>query len=98
MTARSPGFRVTAKRCDQCLFGKNKIVSDRRRSEVLESCIREDRFFICHKSTIRDPTEEACCRGFYDEFPAVGAVQRFGRALKVVRFVDAETGEEVPER
>lgn len=53
-------FKVKKECCGQCLFGKDKIVSNARRRDILEGCARDDSHFICHK------TDDACCRGFYD--------------------------------
>ena len=57
-------LKVKKEKCDQCLFGKDKIVSNVRRAEVLNDCRRDDSYFICHKSTIDGG--DACCRGFFD--------------------------------
>ena len=59
-----PLLRVVSKQCDQCLFSKNKIVSDKRKADLLAKCKQEDTLFYCHKFSTRD--EEVCCRGFFD--------------------------------
>lgn len=53
-------FRVCAEKCDQCLFSKNKIVSYKRRKQILEECQKKDKHFVCHKFN------DVCCRGFFD--------------------------------
>lgn len=53
-------FKVRATRCAECLFGPDKIVSDARRKEVLATCAKKDKHFICHKHA------DVCCRGFFD--------------------------------
>lgn len=57
-------FKVYEERCPECLFGKDKIVSDSRRKDILETCRKKDSFFVCHKASLRG--ENVCCRGFYD--------------------------------
>lgn len=92
----SGGFLVASRACDQCLFGPRKIVDDERKAEVLAGCEREDRHFVCHKSTIRDPDEDMCCRGFYEAHPTTGKLRRFAEFIGVVRFADPDTGEVKP--
>jgi hypothetical protein len=57
-------FKVYEAKCDQCLFSKDKIVSNARRAEVLRECKRMDSHFICHKASMN--REDVCCRGFFD--------------------------------
>lgn len=72
-------FKITKERCAECLFSKDKIVSDKRRSQVLKQCQREDAHFICHKATIRG--EEVCCAGFHEAFPHVGSLHRIASRM-----------------
>lgn len=77
-------FRVVETRCDQCLFGSDKIVSNERRKEVLASCMKraKETFFVCHK------TRDTCCRGFYDShFADRVAVIQIARRFGIVEFV-----------
>jgi len=57
-------FKVYETKCDQCLFSKDRIVSNSRRVEVLAECKRRDSHFICHKATLLN--QDVCCRGFFD--------------------------------
>jgi hypothetical protein len=50
---------VCSQQCDQCLFSKNRIVSERRKKEIMAECRRSDSHFVCHK------TKDAVCAGFY---------------------------------
>ena len=45
-------FKVKKKCCGQCLFSKNKIVSDTRKANILKGCVTNDNHFTCHKATI----------------------------------------------
>ncbi len=77
-------FVVQEKMCNECLFSKNKIVSDERKEEILEQVREEQTHFICHKaSTAGIP---GCCKGFYDNentFPVA-----LSKALNQVIFVN----------
>lgn len=88
-------LKVMSEACNQCLFGPNKIVSDERKEAVLAECDRTDTYFICHKSSIRDPNERAACAGFHAAFPRVGKLQRMARHLKLIEYIDPETGKKV---
>lgn len=59
-------MKVCEKKCDQCLFGKNKIVSNQRRKEILNNCVKTDSHFQCHKGTIVG--EDIVCNGFYSSY------------------------------
>jgi hypothetical protein len=77
-------FKVMAERCDQCLYGPNKIVSDESRKQILRDTVQSDRHFICHKATIAGT--EACCRGDWDAHCG-GQLGRIAGRLGVVQFV-----------
>lgn len=55
--------KVCSKSCNQCLFTKNKIVSDERKQEILEDCERNETHFICHKGSIAG--QNVVCNGFF---------------------------------
>lgn len=76
-------FKVMQERCDQCLFSKNKIVSNVRRAQLLDECKRKDNHFICHKS------EDVCCRGFFDT--QTSQLIRIAGRLGAIEFVPVPT-------
>lgn len=93
---RSNGFEVCEERCDQCLFSKDKIVSDSRRREILKHCSSQDAHFVCHKASIAN--RDVCCRGFYDAY-STNLIRISGR-LGMLNFVPvpgAEMIESPPE-
>jgi len=55
-------MKIYKKRCNQCLFTKNKVVGNARKKEVINNCLKNDSYFICHKS------EDTCCKGFWDNY------------------------------
>lgn len=87
-TRKGRGFLVAHRRCDQCLFGPNKIVSDARRDQILEELdtLGDERHFVCHKIAGRD----AQCRADYDRDPERTQGQRIAARLGVLQFVDED--------
>jgi hypothetical protein len=86
------GLQVCEKKCDQCLFSKDRIVSGERMAEILRDCEREDLHFECHKGSIAG--RNVVCRGFYDQ--KTSKAIRFAQWLGVVKFVDPSTGKPTP--
>jgi hypothetical protein len=91
---RTRTFDVCAKRCDQCLFSKAKIVSDARRDELLKDIAKNDNHFMCHKHSIAG--RDVVCRGDYDRDPLRTMVGRLAKYLNIVTFLDAEGNETEP--
>jgi hypothetical protein len=79
-------LKVCASQCDQCLFSKNRIVSEARMKEILKDCTRKDTYFICHKGTITG--EEIICAGFYEKFSS--QMIRIAGRLNCIEFVKPE--------
>lgn len=73
-------FKVMAERCEQCLFGPNKIVSNARRSQILRDIRREDSHFICHK------LDDVACRGDWDQ-NGCGQMGRIASRLRMIEWV-----------
>jgi hypothetical protein len=48
-------------------MGKNRIVSQERAESIIQSCLKDQTHFICHKSSINDGGNVAC-RGFFDKY------------------------------
>lgn len=87
-------LKVCSHKCDQCLFSKDKIVSNERKQEILEGCQREGKYFICHKSTIKD--DEVVCAGFaaskYNKSAALQVAQRLEKMTgkSFIKYVNPE--------
>lgn len=77
-------FKVKKACCGQCLFSKDKIVSNKRRQSILNDCRSNDNHFICHKATIEG--KDVCCRSFYDT--QTSNLIRISLRLGMVEFVD----------
>lgn len=78
-------FKIQKKMCNQCLFSPNKIVSDERKAEIIEECLKRDSFFVCHKASLID--EVACCAGFWHEYRRDVLDLRIVQALNGGKFV-----------
>jgi hypothetical protein len=72
-------MKIYNKKCNQCLFGKNKIVSDEAKQQIIADCLKKDTYFSCHKSTIQN--KDIACYGFYSKFKRTVAV------LRIIAFV-----------
>jgi hypothetical protein len=80
-----PGhFLVAEKRCAECLFTPNRVVSAERAAEIVEKCEREGSYFVCHKGSLTG-NDQLCCRGFYDAHET--RVTRLAKVLDLVKFV-----------
>lgn len=77
-------FKVKKECCNQCLFSKDKIVSNKRRQEILNSCRTGDHYFICHKATIEK--QDICCRSFFDT--QTSNLIRISERLNAIEFVN----------
>jgi hypothetical protein len=83
-------MKIMKERCDQCLYGPNKIVSNARRAELLREISAKDSHFICHKAQIAG--EEVSCAGDWEQ-RGCGQMGRIAGRLGILRFVDlAELG------
>ncbi len=80
-------FKVMDRRCDQCLYGDNKIVSDARRKQLLRDTVGQDNHFLCHKATIVG--EDVCCRGDFDAHGG-GHLGRIAGRFGMIEVVSAD--------
>ena len=74
-------FKIMKERCDQCLFGPNKVVSNQRRAEILIEVKRKDSFFVCHKSS------DVACHGDWEQ-NGCGQMGRIAGRLEAIEFVE----------
>jgi hypothetical protein len=86
------GFKVCKERCNECLFSPDKIVSNRRKQNIIRECIRENKFFVCHKHGVGTEEgtegEEVCCRGFYDSYGPQINIIRIAQRLNAIKEVE----------
>lgn len=84
------GFKVQKKRCDQCLFTDNRIVSERRAQKIVRDCLQTDRFFNCHKLQTKGVEGDLCCRGFWDLYKDRFNLGRIAQRLNAVEEVEID--------
>jgi hypothetical protein len=77
-------LKVMQTPCNECLFTKNKIVSDARRSQLLRQISKDQTHFNCHKATIEGA--EYCCKNFYDKLGHTSNMIRIAERLKMIEF------------
>jgi|TARA_R110000851_G_scaffold314569_2_gene476664 hypothetical protein len=74
-------FKVMKTACKDCLFTKNKIVSDARKNQLLGDIKDEQSYFLCHESQEGNEATH-CCKMFYDirghESQTIRVAQRLG--------------------
>jgi hypothetical protein len=80
-------FKVMAERCNECLYGPNKIVSNQRRSAIIREIERKDNHFVCHKATIVG--QDVACRGDWDQ-RGCGQLGRIAGRLNAVKFISED--------
>ncbi len=79
-------MEVRDKRCNQCLLSKKKVVSDKKRDQILSTCAESGEAFECHKGTIAG--RKIVCRGFFDQ--NLSLVIRLAKLLGRFAFVNEE--------
>jgi hypothetical protein len=80
-------YELMARQCSQCLMGPNKIVSNRRKAQILRETIAKDCQFICHKSP---NGRRISCAG-HDERTGGGQMARLAERLDMIVLIDPDT-------
>jgi len=84
-------FKVCSQRCDECLFSPGKIVDQERKEEIIENCLENNSFFICHKFGIEGDEgtigEDVCCRGFFESYGNEINLIRIAKRLRAIEEV-----------
>lgn len=82
------GLIVMRKPCDECLFSRRRIVSAKRKAEILAGCARSDAHFHCHKGT--SVGQDIVCAGFAAS--RTSNLLRVAQRLRMVVLVDVPDG------
>ena len=92
------GFKVFKTPCKNCLLTKDKIVSDERRDELLETIKEEQSYFVCHKSSMDEEGvgEGICCKKFYDDLGHQSQLIRIAERLEQVEFIEQPDKKKLP--
>lgn len=80
-------MKVQKTKCNQCLFTKNRIVTSKRKAEIIKDCLNSDTYFCCHKTKIKGIKSDVCCRGFWDTHKSNFNLGRIAQGLNVVKEV-----------
>ena len=97
--AKIQGFTVMLKRCNECLFDKDRLVDAPTAGKILKEAVAAGTYFSCHKFSMRDNDSEepgpytptqVCCRAFYDTAGHVSQQIRMAERLGIVTFVDMD--------
>lgn len=78
-----------SKKCDQCLFGPNKIVSNDRKAELIRQIHAQGNNFLCHKGTING--EDIVCAGDLEADRYRTNIMRIMARLDAIEEVDPDT-------
>lgn len=89
-----PEFKVYNKPCKNCLFTSNRIVSKKRADSLVNKCLSNDSYFVCHNSSMEG--ESTCCRKFFDIHKFDSLVTRMAQMSGIVKMVDQENDEMLP--
>ena len=79
---------LAARRCDQCLTSRDRIVPGSRAAEIVLDCRRFGRHFVCHKAPAGAIIH---CRGVHDIMERQGGSAAYSFAVRLgipVREVD----------
>jgi hypothetical protein len=84
--------KVQKSNCNQCLFSNNRIVSTKRAEQIIKKCMKDDTFFVCHKSSLasKDGHGDVCCKGFFDNFGERINLGRIAMRLNAVQYVEVK--------
>lgn len=55
--------QIFNKPCKNCLFSNDRIVSQERANEIINGCITDGTFFICHKASMNG--KDTACNVFF---------------------------------
>lgn len=82
----SINIKVYKQCCKNCLLSTNSIVSNATRKEIIQSCIKQQTHFICHKASLNN--QEICCKKFYDELGHHSKSIKFSQWLNIIDFIE----------
>ena len=88
-------MKVYKDQCKNCLLSPDAIVSPAGRKEILNTCKREQTFFVCHKSSIQGD-EDVCCKAFFDTMGQYSQMIRIAERLGMIEYIEQEDSERLP--
>lgn len=86
-------LKVYKKPCKNCLFSDDRIVSQERAKDIIEGCLQEDTYFICHKASMSG--DDVCCNRFFAKHKKDVAYLRISAGFGWVQEVDFKDNEKL---
>ena len=77
--------------CTNCLFTKNRLVSEERAKDIVSECLENDTWFICHKSSIEGGN--TCCSSFYQNHQKDVFPLRLAKLIGIIEFIETPMGD-----
>lgn len=74
-------LKVCKNQCGKCLFSKNRIVPVERKKEILQNCIENQTYFICHEH------DNTVCNKFFNNMGQVSSLVRIAERIKAIEYV-----------
>ena len=88
---------VADKACAQCLFSKNKLVTEEGKREILRDCYKSGSYFICHEATIAG--RAVICHNFAKSTNGAGnQAIRVAQFFGVIKYVEPGCPTEKPRK
>lgn len=88
-------FQVFKEPCNNCLLSKDRIVSPQSAKEIIQGCIQDHSFFVCHKSSMSDE-DQICCKSFYDKLGQHSKQIRIAERFNMVELVEQKETQKLP--
>ena len=88
------GLQVYSECCKNCLLSNDRIVSLERAKDIIESCKKDQNYFVCHKASMED--KEIVCKKFYDELGGHSQAIRIAERLNIIEFVEQTDTKKLP--
>lgn len=80
------GLKVYKECCGNCLLSPDAIVSNKRRKEIIQSCVQDQIHFICHKASMNN--EDVCCKSFFDKLGHQSQMIRIAERMNMIEYVE----------
>lgn len=87
-------MKVYKECCKNCLLSADSIVSNARRKEIIQGCVKSQTHFICHKASMNN--EEILCKTFFDKLGHHSQMVRIAGRMNMIQYVDQPDAEKLP--
>jgi hypothetical protein len=87
-------LKVYKECCKNCLLSQDRIVSSARAKEIINGCVKDQSYFICHKATMKDT--EVVCATFYKTLGYKSQLIRIMQRIDGIEFIEQPDAERLP--